>query len=309
MHVFVTGATGLVGRALCRELVGAGHAVTALSRYASPGRLPPSVKMVQGDPAVAGPWQEALAACDACVSLAGEPVAAGRWSDERKRRIRDSRVESARRIAEVVASRGPTVLVAGSAIGFYGARGEEPLDEAAPASDDFLGRVCVEWEAAAAPAEARARVVWLRTGIVLAREGGALQQMLLPFRFYLGGPIGKGDFWQSWIHLDDEVGLVLWALAEARVRGAVNATAPEPVRNRDLARALGRALGRPSAVPIPPAALRLAFGEMAEVVTTGQRVLPSKALDLGYGFRFPSIDLALADLLRPRTSATTTRMW
>src|SRR5919201_3233373 len=167
MHVFVTGATGLIGAALCRALVAAKHSVTALSRYASPGTLPREVKIVQGEPSVAGAWQEALAGCDACVSLAGEPVAGGRWTDERKRRIRDSRVESTRRIAEVVAARGPSVWVSGSAIGYYGARGDEPLDEGAPPGDDFLGRVCVEWEDAAAPAAARARVVRLRTGLVL----------------------------------------------------------------------------------------------------------------------------------------------
>jgi uncharacterized protein len=297
MHVFVTGATGLIGAALCRALAAAGHIVTALSRYASPGRLPREVKIVQGEPSVAGAWQEALAASDACVSLAGEPIAGGRWSDERKRRIRDSRVESTRRAADVIASRGPKVWVAGSAIGYYGARGDEPLDEAAPPGDDFLARVCVEWEAAARPAAARARVVHLRTGIVLAREGGALQQMLLPFRFFAGGPIGKGDFWQSWIHLADEVALIAWALEDARVSGALHATAPAPVRNRDLARAIGAALHRPSALAVPPFALRLALGELADVVTSGQRVVPAKALELGFRFRFPTLEPALEDIL------------
>jgi uncharacterized protein len=297
MHVFITGATGLVGVPLCRALLDAGHSITALSRYASPGHLPRAVRVVQGDPSVAGPWQEALAACDACVSLAGEPVAAGRWTDERKRRIRDSRLDGTARIAEVVASRGPLTWISGSAVGYYGARGDEPLDEAAPPGTDFLAGVCQAWEAATRPAGARARVVILRTGIVLAKEGGALQQMLLPFRFFAGGPIGKGEFWQPWIHLADEVALIVWALGEERVRGPLNATAPHPVRNRDLAKAIGRALHRPSALPLPTPLLKVALGEMAEVVTTGQRALPKKALELGYSFRFPGLDAALADLL------------
>jgi uncharacterized protein (TIGR01777 family) len=297
MHVFVTGATGLIGVPLCRALVDAGHAVTALSRYASPGRLPREVRIARGDPSVAGAWQEALAACDACVSLAGEPVAAGRWTDERKRRIRGSRIDGSARIAEVVASRGPAVWVSGSAVGLYGARGDEAVDETARPGADFLADVCQAWEAAARPAEARARVVFLRTGIVLAREGGALQQMLLPFRFFAGGPVGKGDFWMPWIHLADEVALILFALGDSRVLGPVNATAPEPARNRDLAKAIGRALHRPSALPLPTAVLKLALGEMAEVVTSGQRAVPKKALDLGFRFRFPGVDAALADLL------------
>jgi uncharacterized protein len=172
------------------------------------------------------------------------------------------------------------------------------LDEAAPPGDDFLARVCREWEEAARPAAARARVVPLRIGIVLAREGGALQQMLLPFRFFAGGPIGRGEFWQPWIHLADVVGIITWALGDERVADAVNATAPAPVRNRELAAAIGRALHRPSALPVPEVALRLAMGELASVVTTGQRAVPARALGLGYRFRFAEVDAALADLLR-----------
>ena len=297
MHVFVTGATGLIGRALCGALVAAGHRVSALSRYGSRQGLPAPVRMVHGDPALVGPWLEALAECDACVHLAGEPVAAGRWTDERKRRIRDSRVESTRGVAELVASRGPSVLVSGSAVGYYGPRGDEPLDEEASPGGDFLAEVCKEWEAAALVASSRARVVTLRTGIVLAREGGALPRMLLPFRFFAGGPIGRGDFWQSWIHLADEVGLIAWALETPSVAGPLNATAPNPARNRELARAIGRVLRRPSALPVPTLGLKLALGELADAVATGQRVLPSKAIALGYRFRQPDLEPALRDLL------------
>lgn len=297
MRVFVTGATGLIGRALCRALSERGFGVTALTRQAAPRGLPAGVQVIQGNPAVAGAWQEALGACDACVNLAGEPVAAGRWNEGRKRAIRESRVQATRNVAAVVAAGGPRVLVNGSAVGYYGARGDEPLGESAPAGDDWLSRVCLEWERSAEPAAKRARLVLLRTGIVLSREGGALPRMALPFRLFLGGPIGDGSFWQPWIHLADEVGLLVWALGEERVRGALNASAPAPVRNRDLAKALGRALRRPSLLPAPAAAVRVLLGEMADVVVTGQRVLPEKALALGYRFGFPEVGAALRDLL------------
>ncbi|HZY03166.1 MAG TPA: TIGR01777 family oxidoreductase [Anaeromyxobacteraceae bacterium] len=298
MRVLVTGATGLIGRVLCRALVEEGHAVQALTRQEAPRGLPPGVELVRGDPAAPGRWQEVLAGCDACLNLAGEPVAGGRWTEARKRAIRDSRVLATHNVAAVVADRGPSVLVNGSAVGYYGPRGDEELDEAAPPGSDFLARTCLEWEGAAAPAAKRARVVLLRTGIVLAREGGALRQMALPFRLFAGGPIGDGSFWQSWIHLADEVGLAAWTLREERAAGPVNATAPAPARNRDLARALGRALNRPSFLPAPALAVRALLGEMAEVVLTGQRVLPVKALELGYRFRFPDLEGALDDLFR-----------
>jgi len=296
MRVFVTGATGLIGRSLCDELLRAGHEVVAISRSASPG-LPAGVLALQGDPAAPGPWVQELQRCDACVNLAGEPVAEGRWTAEKKRRIRESRVAATRTVAEAVAERGPRVLVNGSAVGFYGSRGDEELDEGAAAGQGFLAEVCREWEAAAGPARRRARVVLLRTGIVLAAEGGALPSMALPFKLFAGGRIGDGAFWQPWIHLDDEVGLVLWALSDERVEGPLNAAGPAPERNRDLAKAIGKALHRPSLLPTPLLAIRLAVGEMADVVTSSQRVIPRKALDLGYRFRFPEAQPALDDLL------------
>jgi uncharacterized protein (TIGR01777 family) len=298
MHVFVTGATGLIGRAVCRALVARGDSVAALSRSPEArARLPSGVRVVTGDPAAPGAWQDALAGADACVHLAGAPVD-GRWTAARKRRIRESRVESTRRVAEVVRARGPAVLVSGSAVGFYGSRGDEVLDEASAAGQGFLADVCREWEAAAQPASARARVVTLRTGIVLAADGGALPKLVRPFRAFAGGPLGDGAFYQPWIHLADEVGLVLLALDEARASGPLNAAAPEPARNRDLARAIGRVLRRPSALPAPAVAIRLALGEMAEAVLSSQRAVPRKALGLGYRFRFPELEGALRDLLR-----------
>jgi len=299
MHVFVTGATGLVGRSLCGALLGAGHAVTALTRRsAAAAGLPAGVRIVEGDPARRGPWQEALARTDACVHLAGEPVAGGRWTAERKARIEASRVDSTRLVAEVIAAGGPEVLVSGSAVGFYGSRGDALLDEAAGPGTGFLAEVSRRWEEAAAPAARRARLVLVRTGIVLARDGGALPALVRPFRLLAGGPMGDGAFWQPWIHLADEVALLRFALTDGRVAGPLNATAPEPVRNRDLAAALGRVLRRPALLRAPELAVRLLAGELADVLFASQRVVPRRALDLGFAFRFPSLVPALEDLLR-----------
>jgi uncharacterized protein (TIGR01777 family) len=299
MHVFVTGATGLIGRAVCDELLGAGHAVTAISRSAGAARrLPAGARVVKGDPAEPGAWEETLAACDACVNLAGEPIVEGRWTATKKRRIRESRVRATARIAAVVRAGGPRVLVSGSAVGYYGSRGDELLDERSAPGEGFLAEVCRAWEEAAAPAAARARVVLLRTGIVLSPAGGALPRLVRPFRLFAGGPLGRGDFWMPWIHLADEVGLVRFALEDARVGGPLAASAPEPVRNRDLARAIGKVLGRPSLLPVPELAVRLAVGEAAAEVLASQRVVPRKALELGYRFRFPALEAALRDLLK-----------
>jgi hypothetical protein len=254
---------------------------------------------------VPGPWLEALAACDACVNLAGESVAGRRWSAERKRAIRESRVESTRNVSTLVAERGPTVLVSASAIGIYGERGDEELDESSPPGGGFLAEVGRDWEKAAEPAARRARVVLVRTGIVLAKDGGALPSLALPFRFFAGGPIGDGAFWQSWIHLDDEVGLLRLALEDGRLSGPLVATAPGPVRNRDLARGIGRALGRPSLLSTPSFAVRAALGELADVVLESQRALPRAALALGYPFRFPDLEPALLDLLGEMPSSAT----
>jgi uncharacterized protein (TIGR01777 family) len=297
VNVFVTGATGLIGRALCEALTARGDGVVALSRRPDPAGLPAGVRRVQGDPSVEGQWLEALAAADACVHLAGDPVAEGRWTEEKKRRIRESRLRSTALVAGLLRERGPRVLVSGGAVGYYGSRGDEPLDESAAPGRGFLADVSRAWEAAAWAARPRARVVAVRTGIVLAREGGALPRLVRPFRLFAGGPLGRGDFWQPWIHLQDEVGLLLLALDDARAEGPLNAAAPEPARNRDVARAIGRVLGRPSALPAPELAVKLALGELASVVLASQRVVPRRALELGFRFRFPALEPALRDLL------------
>jgi len=295
MEVFVTGATGLVGRRLVGALLARGDSVTALSRNPS-ARFPPGVKVLAGDPASAGPWQDALARADACLSLAGDPLL-GRWTAAKKRRIRESRVGSTARVAEVVGSAGPRVLVCASAVGFYGDRGDEVLTESSPAGEGFLADTCRDWEAAAAPARARARVVHLRTGIVLARDGGGLGLLVLPFRLLVGGPLGSGRQWQAWIHADDHLALALLALDDPRVEGPLNAVGPEPLTSRDMARAIGRVLGRPSFLPAPELAIRAILGEAAAIPLSSQRAVPGKALDLGFRFRYPTAEEALRDLL------------
>ncbi len=296
MKVFVTGATGLIGRALCLALLERGDEVSALSRQAA-ASLPRGVRPVLGDPAAAGPWTEALGQADAVVHLAGEPVAGGRWTAERKARIAASRLDSTRLVAAVVAAGGPRLLVQGSAVGFYGDRGGEPLDETAAPGRGFLAELSVRWEAAAAPAAARARVVLVRTGLVLAREGGALPVLARPFRLFAGGPLGDGTAWQPWIHLADQIGLLLLALDDPRASGPLNAVAPAPVQQAELARTLARVLHRPNLFPVPGVALRLVVGEMAEVLLASQRVVPARAMALGYRFRFPTLEPALRDLM------------
>jgi uncharacterized protein (TIGR01777 family) len=299
VHVFVTGATGLIGRALVHALLRRGDVVSALSRSAeAPRLLPLGVRHLCGDPAEAGAWEAELANADACVHLAGAPLAEGRWTAESKRLIRDSRVDSTRRIAEVLRRGGPEVLISGSAVGIYGDRGDEELTEAAALGVGFLAQVASAWEEAAQPAAERARVVALRTGIVLAREGGALPKLAMPFKFMAGGALGDGAFWQPWIHLADEVGLILFALDSASLEGPLNAVAPAPVRNRDLARAIGAVLHRPSLLHAPAFAIRAALGEVAGEIMASQRAVPQKALKLGYRFRFAELEPALRDLLR-----------
>jgi hypothetical protein len=255
---------------------------------------------LMGEPAPAA----ALAGRDAVVHLAGEPVAQ-RWSAKAKQAIRDSRTLGTQNLiaglAQVEQSEGvqrPRTLVSSSAIGYYGARGEEPLDEEAPPGRDFLAEVCAAWEvAAAASVELGMRAVQVRTGVVLDRAGGALAKMLPPFRLGVGGPVAGGHQYMSWIHAQDVVGMMLAALEDERWSGPINATAPEPVTNRELSKALGAALGRPALLPVPGLALRAMYGEMAEIVTGGARVVPAKALVLGYEFAHPQLDEALHSAL------------
>lgn len=307
LRIAVTGATGLLGIALVGALQRSGAEVTVLSRDAT--RAKKRLADAGLEPVEAFDWDllsepapaAALDGRDAIAHLAGENVAQ-RWSAQAKRAIRESRVTGTRNLlaglAAVAPERRPRTLVSSSAIGYYGARGEEPLDEDAPPGEDFLAEVCVAWEAEAAYAgELGARVVCVRTGVVLHRDGGALAKMLPPFRLGIGGPVAGGRQFISWVHRDDVVGMYVAALHDERWSGPVNATAPDPISNRDFSRTLGRVLHRPALVPVPGAALALLYGEMAEIVTEGARVMPAKALVLGYAFEHPQLHDALAAAL------------
>jgi uncharacterized protein (TIGR01777 family) len=305
LRVTITGATGLIGGGVVDALRAQGAEVTVLSR--DPARARERFATDGGPPVQAFAWDlmrepapvDALSSRDAVVHLAGENVAQ-RWTEQAKRAIRDSRVVGTRNLLAglLEASDRPRTLIAGSAIGYYGARGEEPLDEDAPPGSDFLAGVCVDWEAEAQQAtDLQMRLVTVRTGVVLDGRGGALAKMLPPFRLGVGGPVAGGRQYVSWIHRDDEIGMIVAALEDERWSGPINATAPEPVTNRELSRALGRALHRPALLPVPGAALGLLYGEMAQVVTTGARVMPAKGLVLGYEFRHPRLDDALRSAL------------
>jgi uncharacterized protein len=288
-RIAVTGAGGLIGARLVAALRERGDDVLVLSR--SPER-------VDGEAAAWDPERQpapALSGCDVVVHLAGEPIDQ-RWTDAARRRIRSSRERGTANLVEGLraAEPRPSVLVSASATGYYGARGDERLDEQAPAGGDFLAEVCVAWERAARAAEDfGVRVVNVRTGVVLDRGGGALARMLLPFRLGVGGPVAGGRQYLPWIALDDLVALYLAAVDDDGWESAVNATAPEPVTNREFSRALGRALHRPAVVPVPGLALRALYGEMASIVTTGQRAIPARALERGFSFRHAELDGAL----------------
>ena len=292
MRLAVTGATGLIGQRLIRALRDRGDEVVGLSRSGSEG--------VAWDATSGPPPAGALDGCDAVVHLAGEPVAQ-RWNDEVKERIRASRVDGTRNLVAGLAAADPcpSVLVCASAVGYYGDRGDEILTEDAAPGDDFLARVCVDWESAARGAQEHGvRVVSLRTGIVLDAEGGALAEMLTPFKLGVGGRVGDGRQWMPWIHIDDLVGLYLAAIENDGWSGTFNASAPAPVQNRDFTKALGKVLGRPTVLPVPKLALRIRFGEMAEVVATGQRVVPARALAAGHAFAHTDLESALRYALR-----------
>ena len=301
MRVTVSGATGLIGRALIQNLLADGHAVTALVRRPeSVGDSLGSSELAQWDPMIGAPPLSALENADAVVHLAGEPVADNRWNASRKALIRDSRVIGTHNLINGMrsASNPPKILLSGSAIGYYGSRGDELLDESSSNGSDFLANVCVEWESEANAARSLGtRVVALRTGVVLAKNGGALPLIAMPYQFFAGGPLAGGRQWMSWIHIADQVGLIRHALENAEISGPMNLTAPGPVRNARFASVLGKVLGRPSLVPTPRFALQIVLGERVEVLVASQQVLPKVAQRSGYSFRFPELQLALRDLL------------
>lgn len=299
MKVTLTGATGLIGSRLVRELNRRGDEVTVLTRSPERAAEQLGVKGVAWRPESEPAPAEALAGRDAVVHLAGENVAQ-RWSEEAKKRIRSSRVDGTRNLVAGLraAEPQPGVLVSSSAVGIYGDRGDERLEESAPAGEGFLASTCVDWERESdAAADLGLRVVKVRTGVVLDAAGGALKTMLPPFKLGVGGPVAGGRQYLPWIHADDIVGIFLAAIDNSGWTGVVNGAAPEPVTNRAFSKALGRALHRPAVAPVPALAIRLLYGEMAEVVTGGQRAVPARTLELGYSFQHPELDEALGSAL------------
>lgn len=302
MKVIVTGSTGLVGRALVRSLLSDGHEVTRLVRGGAQEFRAPGTKAVQWEPEKGFVSAAELEGHDAAVHLAGDPIAEGRWDEEKKRRIRESRVKGTRLLAETLAglSEKPRVLVSASATGFYGDRGEEVLHEESASGEDFLSEVCREWEKATlAASRAGIRVVHLRIGFVLSAEGGGLPKMLTPFKLGVGGRVGSGRQYISWLTLDELISIIRRALKDEHLRGPVNAVAPNAVTNAEFTKTLGRVLGRPTLLPVPAFVVRLAFGEMADaILLSSTRVVPARLQEAGYEFAHPELEGALKHVLK-----------
>jgi uncharacterized protein len=303
MRVVITGATGLIGATLVRALLDRGHQVVVLSRDEGRARqaLGEGVEPhAWARPTEEAPPEAALAGADAVVHLLGEPVAQ-RWTAQSKEAIRNSRVSATRNLVRgllaLEGDRRPAALVSQSATGYYGPRDDQPVTEDAPAGEDFLAEVVVGWEREALEAATELRVVTTRTGVVLSPAGGALAKMLPFFRLGIGGPVAGGRQYVPWIHLDDVIGAMQLCLEDPQAAGPVNLTAPNPVTNAELSRTLGRVLRRPAVLPVPALALQALYGEMAQIVTTGQRVLPARLEQLGYAFRHPDLEAALRDVL------------
>lgn len=287
MKILVFGGTGFIGARLVKALNEKGHQVKTSD--------------IRRDPA----WRIEVGVADVIVNLAGAPIFGKRWTDDVKSEIHSSRVEGTQKIVEAIGAakrKGAKIaaLVNASAIGFYGPTFDEELTEASPAGVDFLAFVCREWEEAALSAERHygVRTVLVRTGVVLGDGGGALQKMLPAFKAFVGGPIGSGKQWMSWVHLDDVVGIYVHAIENAAIHGALNATAPQPKRNKEFSKALGKALHRPSLLPVPGIGLYALFGEVAEILVNGQKVLPRATIESGYAFKYPELEAALKDILK-----------
>lgn len=305
MKVAVTGATGFVGSRLVNRLQQDGHQILVLTRDAERARLFPTVafpnvEIVAYTPLESGDWQNCISGCDGVVNLAGAPIAESRWTPERKQEILASRQIGTEKIVEAIARANPrpAVLINSSAIGYYGTSETATFDETSPAGNDFLAQVCQAWEAEAEKVkQLGTRLVILRTGIVLGM-GGAIAKMLLPFQLFAGGPLGSGQQWFSWIHLDDLVSLILQALTESTVEGVLNATAPQPVKMAELCQTLGQVLNRPSWLPVPAFALELLLGDAAQVVLEGQQVLPKRTQAAGFQYQYLTVKQALQDILK-----------
>lgn len=304
MKIAITGATGLVGTRLVEKLNREGHRIVVFTRNPDkakrvfPSMAYSNLEIVKYDPQASGDWQQKISGCDAVVNLAGEPLAE-RWTKEKKQAIMNSRKQVTEKIVEAIAQAEdkPQVLVSGSAVGYYGTSETATFDESSESGDDFLARVCQEWEAAAQPVtEYGVRLVILRIGIVLAK-GGALGKMIGPFQMFAGGPIGSGRQWFSWIHRDDLVDLIIEAIARSDMEGAYNATSPNPVRMSQLCQTLGKVMNRPSWLPVPDFVLELLLGDGAQVVLEGQQVLPQRTQAAGFDYQYANLQPALSEIV------------
>lgn len=301
MKILMTGGTGFVGKQLTSRFIQEGNEVTILTRsLKESGQPPKGLSYLQGDPTQKGPWQEAISGHDVIINLAGASIF-NKWSDEYKKLIRDSRVFTTRNIIEGIPSKfeREISLFSTSAVGYYGFHGDEELDEESPPGNDFLARLAIEWEAEALKAKEKgAGVVITRFGIVLGEKGGALGQMIPLFKKFIGGPIGSGQQWFSWVHIKDLAEVFAFLIKHPEIPGPVNVCSPNPVKNKDLAKALGRALHRPSFMPAPGFMIKLVLGEFGSVILEGQRVLPRRLLKKGFTFQYPDIDKALQSIIQ-----------
>jgi len=296
MRLVVTGATGFIGSALCAALLEQGHALTLLTRGSPRDANTGTKRWLHWTPGTLRDWDAALDGVDGVINLAGEPIAEKKWTHTQRRRIEKSRIDATHSLVQACAKvrQKPKFLINASAVGYYGSRGDESLTENAPPGDDFLAVLCQAWEEEAQKAEELGmRVVRVRTGIVLGAGGGALTKMAAPFKFFMGGPLGSGKQWMSWIQLEDLLRLILLGIENPLACGPINATSPNPVQNKEFSRALGKAIHRPCWAPVPAFLLKLALGEMSQMLLTGQRVIPAAAEKLGFQFRYPNLQEAL----------------
>lgn len=308
MKIVIAGGTGFIGRPLCATLIQGGHRVFVLTRHIGEVRhrseLP--IQAVEWNARDSGPWEQVLEGADTVINLAGASIADARWTEVRKQLITDSRILTTRLLVRALSrwSSKPATFISASGIGYYGATDDHRLDEGAARGEGFLADLCLAWESEALrAAEFGARVVTLRTGMVLEQDGGALPKMLLPFQFFAGGPIMPGSQWVSWIHRRDHIGLIEWALANNGISGPLNAVAPEPVTMNVFCEVLGRVIHRPSWLPVPRFALNVLLGELGTLMTTGQRVIPAKAMAGGYRFQYPTLEPALQAILMETRNA------
>ena len=296
MKLVVTGASGFIGSVLCSRLLQKGHTLTLLTRSAPRETSTGTKRWLHWRPGMSGDWESTLGAADGVINLAGEPIAAKRWTRKQKHQLRLSRIDTTVGLVRAIAKakQKPRFLLNASAVGYYGPRGDEIIGEDAAAGTDFLAALCRDWENEAIKAEKLGvRVLRLRTGLVLGPGGGPLAKMAPPFKFFIGGPLGSGKQWMPWIQIEDEVGLIVHLIENSQANGPVNAAAPNPVTMKEFCRTLGQVLGRPSWAPVPAFALRIMLGEMAGMLLTGQRAVPAAAEKFGYRFRYPNLQEAL----------------